>query len=58
MVFLKARWRLLPAPGKRQSQALQRARAGDLLVLLALTQRQEALSLVHEFMGDGEECRG
>lgn len=46
------------SPREATAQALQRARAGDLLVLLALTQRQEALSLVHEFMGDGEECRG
>jgi UDP-N-acetylmuramyl tripeptide synthase len=32
--------------------ALDQARGGDLLVLLALTQRQEALALVHEFIGD------
>jgi hypothetical protein len=30
--------------------ALRRARPGDLLVLLALMQRAEALSLVHEYL--------
>ena len=31
---------------------VDRSRGGDLLVLLALTQRQESLALVHEFIGD------
>jgi UDP-N-acetylmuramyl tripeptide synthase len=45
-------------PREATAQALQRARAGDLLVLLALTQRQEALSLVHDFMGDDKAVHG
>jgi UDP-N-acetylmuramyl tripeptide synthase len=47
-----------PGPREATAQALQRARAGDLLVLLALTQRQEALSLVHDFMGDDKAVHG
>jgi UDP-N-acetylmuramyl tripeptide synthase len=39
-------------PSEATAMALEQAQAGDLLVLLALTQRQEALSLVHEFIGD------
>lgn len=38
-------------PREATASALEQARAGDLLVLLALTQRSEALSLVHEFLG-------
>ena len=44
------RWRL--------AQALSRARPGDLLVLLALTQRSAALSLIHEFIENGKEGHG
>jgi hypothetical protein len=41
-------------PGEATAHALSNARPGDLLVLLALTQRSEALSLVHEFIdGNG-----
>jgi UDP-N-acetylmuramyl tripeptide synthase len=47
-----------PGPREATAQALQRARAGDLLVLLALTQRQDALSLVHDFMGDDKAIDG
>lgn len=49
---------LFPSPQAATASALQRARAGDLLVLLALTQRQESLSLVHDFIGDGKQDRG
>jgi len=41
---------LFPGPKDATKQALEQARPGDLLVLLALTQRQEALALVHEFL--------
>lgn len=41
-----------PNPEDATRAALQDARAGDLLVLLVLTQRHEALKLVHEFIGD------
>ena len=37
-------------PREATAHALQNARPGDLLVLLALTQRSEALSLVHKFI--------
>jgi UDP-N-acetylmuramyl tripeptide synthase len=42
---------LFPSPKAATGLALEQARPGDLLVLLALTQRQEALALVHEFLG-------
>jgi len=42
---------LFPSPKNATGQALKQARPGDLLVLLVLTQRQEALALVHEFLG-------
>jgi cyanophycin synthetase len=42
---------LFPGPKDATRQALEQARPGDLLVLLALAQRQEALALVHEFLG-------
>ena len=42
---------IFSAPGEATARALERARPGDLLVLLALTQRQEALALVREFIG-------
>ena len=41
---------LFPGPKDATKQALEQARSGDLLVLLALTQRQEALALVHEYL--------
>jgi UDP-N-acetylmuramyl tripeptide synthase len=45
---------LFPGPKDATKKALEQARPGDLLVLLALTQRQEALALVHEFLeGNG-----
>ena len=45
-------------PREATAQALSRARPGDLLVLLALTQRSAALSLIHEFIGNGKEGHG
>jgi len=47
---------LFPSPRDATVAALRRARPGDLLVLLALMQRSEALALVHEYLdscGDG-----
>jgi len=44
--------RIFPDPKNATKQALQEATPGDLLVLLALTQRNEALILVHEFLED------
>jgi UDP-N-acetylmuramyl tripeptide synthase len=44
---------LFDGPRDATRSALQQARPGDLLVLLALTQRQEALALIHEFIGAG-----
>jgi UDP-N-acetylmuramyl tripeptide synthase len=41
---------LFPGPREATRQALADARPGDLLVLLALTQRDEALALVHEYL--------
>ena len=49
---------LFPAPGVATAEALSRARPGDLLVLLALTQRAEALALVHEFIESGAGSDG
>ena len=43
---------LFPSPKDATKQALELARPGDLLVLLALTQRKETLTLVHEFLQD------
>jgi cyanophycin synthetase len=43
---------LFSCPQEATKLALNQARSGDLLVLLALTQRKEALDLVHEFMGE------
>jgi cyanophycin synthetase len=48
-----ARIETFPDPQEATRNALERARPGDLLVLLALTQRKEALALVHGFIGDG-----
>lgn len=44
---------IFPDPREATRNALAQARPGDLLVLLALTQRKEALALVHAFIGDG-----
>lgn len=44
---------LFDGPREATRSALQQARPGDLLVLLALTQRQEALALIREFIGAG-----
>jgi len=49
---------IFPSPGEATALALQRAQPGDLLVLLALTQRQEALNLVHEFIDDEAGSNG
>jgi len=49
---------LFNSPGQATEQALNQARPGDLLVLLALTQRNEALSLIHEFISDGKKGHG
>ena len=43
---------IFPCPKEATEWALANARPGDLLVLLALTQRQEALALIHEFLKD------
>lgn len=40
------------SPAEGAKNALQNAREGDLLVLLALMQREKVLELVHEYMGD------
>ncbi|MDX1380743.1 MAG: Mur ligase family protein [Xanthomonadales bacterium] len=42
---------LFDGPREATRDALAQARPGDLLVLLALTQRQEALELVRDFIG-------
>jgi len=47
-----------PDPRTATRHALAQARPGDLLVLLALTQRQEALELVHDYLGDGGPASG
>jgi UDP-N-acetylmuramyl tripeptide synthase len=44
---------LFPSPRDATVAALRRARPGDLLVLLALMQRSEALALVHEYLDSG-----
>ena len=49
---------IFPGPTEATAEALGRARQGDLLVLLALTQRNAALSLVHEFIGNGKNSHG
>ncbi len=49
---------IFPGPREATAQALSRARPGDLLVLLALTQRSAALSLIHQFIGNGKEDHG
>ncbi len=47
---------LFPAPVEAVTDALAHARPGDMLVLLALTQRQEVLKLIHEFVGRERDC--
>jgi cyanophycin synthetase len=49
---------MFPSPREATAEALARARPGDLLVLLALTQRDEALALVHEFLENGQPGHG
>ena len=49
---------IFPDPREATAEALSRARAGDLLVLLALTQRSAALSLIHDFIGNGKRGDG
>lgn len=49
---------LFSGPGEATAEALARAKAGDLLVLLALTQRAEALALVHQYMEAGPGNHG
>jgi UDP-N-acetylmuramyl tripeptide synthase len=46
-----ARIETFPDPQAATRNALEHARSGDLLVLLALTQRKEALAQVHAFIG-------
>ena len=41
---------IFACPKEATEQALMNALPGDLLVLLALTQRQEALALIHEYL--------
>jgi len=42
---------IFDGPREATRAALQQAQPGDLLVLLALTQRQEAIALVRDFIG-------
>jgi cyanophycin synthetase len=42
-----------PSPRDATAAALKRAKPGDLVILLALMQRAEALSLVHEYLESG-----
>jgi UDP-N-acetylmuramyl tripeptide synthase len=49
---------IFDGPREATRAALQQARPGDLLVLLALTQREEALALVNEFIGSGAAAHG
>jgi cyanophycin synthetase len=49
---------IFPDPREATAKALGRAMPGDLLVLLALTQRTAALSLIHEFIGRDKEGHG
>jgi UDP-N-acetylmuramyl tripeptide synthase len=49
---------IFPSPVDATASALSRAVPGDLLVLLSLTQRTEALSMVHTFLEDDNDCRG
>lgn len=46
------------SPRDATAEALRRAQTGDLLVLLALTQRAETLELIHDYVGSGESRRG
>lgn len=49
---------IFSCPSEATFSALEQARPGDLLVLLALTQRHEALSLVHGYLGNGTAGHG
>ena len=48
---------LFDSPVAAAAEALTEARAGDLLIFLALSQRQEVLDLVHRFIGDQAEAQ-
>jgi UDP-N-acetylmuramyl tripeptide synthase len=43
---------ILGSPEEAVKQALKQARAGDLLVLLVLTRRQQALDIIHRHIGN------
>jgi UDP-N-acetylmuramyl tripeptide synthase len=43
---------ILGSPEEAVQQALRQARAGDLLVLLVLTRRQQTLDLIHHYIGN------
>ena len=45
---------LFDSPVSATASALEQARPGDLLVLLALTQRAQTLELIHRFINDGD----
>jgi cyanophycin synthetase len=49
---------IFSSPAEATASALSRAAAGDLLILLALMQRSEALSMVHKFLGDESDDGG
>jgi len=50
----ESRIEMFSSPSEATASALGAARPGDLIVLLALTQRREALDLVHRFIGDAD----
>ncbi|MBT8049359.1 MAG: Mur ligase [Xanthomonadales bacterium] len=50
--------RIFPSPQEATAEALRSAQPGDLLVLLALTQRAEALALVHDYISRGASRHG
>jgi UDP-N-acetylmuramyl tripeptide synthase len=45
---------LFDSPVSATASALEQARPGDFLVLLALTQRAQTLELIHRFINDGD----
>jgi len=49
---------IFPSPADATASALNRAVPGDLLVLLALTQRAELLSMVHNFLAGDSDGHG
>jgi len=46
---------MMPDPLTAARHALQHARSGDVLVLLALIQRREILQLVHDFVASAPQ---